>query len=192
MYNYFDNKLNKSSLNIAPGEYYATGEDIIINTVLGSCVSVALYDPVLKIAGLNHFMLAESKYIDHSDGFFKIERYGLYAMESLINSLIKLGGNKNRFQAKVFGGSRVLEGKESMDIGGENIKFAEKFLEAERIPILNHDTGGNRARRIYLFPQSFRILMRRVMPSSELSELMKTYKEKLEKDSEQSGKTVLF
>ena len=191
MYRYFDNKLKKDTVNLAPGEYFVSGDDLVINTVLGSCVAVALYDPKLKIAGLNHFMLAESRTVPDPDSFFKIERYGLYAMEALLNGLMKLGSNRNSLQAKIFGGSSVLETNNTLDIGADNIRFAEKYLETEKIPILNRDTGGTRARRIYLYPQSFRVLMRRIQPNEELSSMMENYKERLSRN-EEDGKAVIF
>ena len=192
MYKYYDNKLKRTTINIAPGEYYATDEDIIINTILGSCVAVALYDPVRRIAGLNHFMLAESKFKKPDESFIKIERYGLYAMEALINTIIKQGGSKHRLRAKIFGGSRILKTNEKIDIGMQNILFAERYLETEGIPLLRSDTGGDRARRIYLFPQTFRVLLRRVYPTTELDLMMKKYLEKLGKDQDDRGKAVLF
>ncbi|HAK45014.1 MAG TPA: chemoreceptor glutamine deamidase CheD [Spirochaeta sp.] len=194
MYKYFDNKLKKDSVNLAPGEFFVSGDDIVINTVLGSCVSVALYDSERKIAGLNHFMLAEAKLRTESENIFNVERYGLNAMESLMTGLIKLGSSGKCLQAKIFGGSAVLEtrGGGQMEIGADNISFAEKFLKAENIPVINRDTGGVRARRIYLYPQSFRILLRRVKPNVELRDLMDVYKHKLDETKNNDGTTVLF
>ena len=194
MYQYFDNKLQKNSVNLAPGEFFVSGDDIIINTVLGSCVAVVLYDPKLKIAGLNHFMLAEAKHIQPGDNVFNIERYGLYAMEALLNGLMKLGSRRNQLQAKVFGGSSVLERIDNsrIDVGADNIRFAEQYLETENIPIISRDTGGVQARRIYLFPQTFRILLRRIKPSEELKTMMKEYKKDLEERKKDDGKTVIF
>ena len=193
MYQYFDPKLNKNTINLAPGEYYVSGDDIIINTVLGSCVAVAFYDPQLKIGGLNHFMLAESKLEKTKiDNFLKIERYGLYAMEAVINEMIKRGSSKSRMKVKIFGGSAVLESGSHMDIGADNVRFAEKYLATEKIPIINRDTGGNRARRIYFYPQTFRLLMRRIQPTTELDRLMTEYKTKLAEKSKQRGDAVIF
>ena len=194
MYEYFDNKFNKKIVNLAPGEFYVSGDDIIINTVLGSCVAVALYDPKLKIAGLNHFMLAEAKHLPELENVFRVERYGLYAMEALINGLMKLGSRRSSLQAKVFGGSSVLDRRDDsrLDIATDNILFAEKYLNAEKIPIINQDTAGTRARRIYLFPQTFRVLLRRVTPSEEFRKNMETYRKRLEEEKRGEDKTVLF
>jgi chemotaxis protein CheD len=192
MYKYFDNRLKKPAVNLAPGEYYFSAEDLIINTVLGSCVSVVLYDPVLKAGGMNHFMLAESRGKIVENDYFKIERYGLYAMEALINEVLKHGGKKSRLMAKIFGGSRVLHSNNKMDIGVDNIEFAERYLDAENIPIISRDTGGIRARRIYLYPQSFRILLKRVQRSTEFERAMEKYKAEVTKKAGQGSETVIF
>lgn len=193
MYRYFDTKLKKNTVNLAPGEFFVSGDDMVINTVLGSCVAVAFYDPQLNIGGLNHFMLAESKVAKPKDGdLFKVERYGLYAMEAVLNEMMKSGSRKSRIQAKIFGGSRVLDSASHMDIGADNISFAEKYLAAEGIPVINQDTGGNRARRIYFYPRTFKILLRRVQPSVELRVLMTDYKQKLKTDSQRDGDVVIF
>ena len=192
MYSYFDTKFNKHSTNLAPGEYFVSGDDIIINTVLGSCVAVALHDPKLEISGLNHFMLAESNFQHRNESFFNIERYGLYAMEAVLNDMIKLGCKKERLRAKIFGGSSVFETRNKSNIGPANIEFAELFLKTEKIPIVNSDTGGEQARRIYLFPRTFKVLLRRILPTRELSRQMQDYTEKLEHDAGIGSKTVLF
>lgn len=193
MHEYYDNKLKKQTINLAPGEFYVSRDDITINTVLGSCVAVVLYDPVLKAGGLNHFMLADAKLKIDLASMINVERYGLYAMEALLNGLIKLGCQKSRLQAKVFGGSAVLETSNfQMAVGADNIRFAEEYLKTENIPIMNRDTGGEKARRIYFFPQTFRVLLRRVKVGDELSTAMSKYKINLEKKKKTDGDAVIF
>lgn len=192
MYRYFDNRLKSEIVNLSPGEYFVSNKDELINTVLGSCVSTVLFDPVLKIGGMNHFMLADVKAKARVDNYFKVERYGLYAMESLINDFLKLGSEKSNLQAKIFGGSRVLETQRVIEIGKENIEFAEEFLKAEKIPIINRDTGGRRARKIYLYTKDFRILLKRVnVSATELDYQMEDYQEKLDKKKD-GGTPILF
>ena len=141
MYWFFDGKLDKNIINLAPGEFYATGEDVIINTVLGSCVAVVLFDPQRRVGGLNHFMLAEAAANKKVDEYLKVERYGLYAMEALINEFLKLGSTRRNLKAKIFGGGKVLASQMRMNIGEDNIKFAEEYLAAEKIPIVSRDTN---------------------------------------------------
>ncbi len=196
MYQYFDSKFQKQTMNIAPGEFFASGEDIMINTVLGSCVAVALTDPSIKFSGLNHFMLTKTvdmEAIKSREKYFNLERYGVFAMEALINLLLKAGGRKSNFVAKVFGGSSVLETKSShMEIGKENIKFALEFLKTERIPVAAEDTGGVLARKIYLDVKDFRVKVRKIKTDrTNLDRLMKEYKERLS-GTEDGGRVVLF
>ena len=107
MNRYFDSQFNKHIVTIYPGEYHCGGGEEYISTVLGSCISVALYDKVIQYGGLNHFMLAydqtSSKENDTLAG-----RFGEYAMELLINTMLKHGASKRNLTAKVFGGSNVL------------------------------------------------------------------------------------
>jgi chemotaxis protein CheD len=193
MYWFFDRKLDKNIINLAPGEFYVTGEDIVINTVLGSCVAVVLYDPQRKIGGLNHFMLAEAAANKRVDEYLKVERYGLYAMEALINEFLKLGSTRRNLKAKIFGGGKVLANQMQMNIGEDNIKFAEEYLAAEGIPVVVRDTGGTRARKIYLYPTTFRVLLKRLSPqTTQLEEQMKLYREKIKKKKDDEGTAVIF
>lgn len=159
MHRHFDRKFDRDVAVIHPGEYLATDEDIIISTVLGSCIAVALYDPTRHIGGLNHFMLPgelhnQNVLLDDSG------RYGMFAMELLINDLLKQGSNKRNLIAKVFGGGHVLNtavGK----IPEGNITFAMEFLETENIPIASSDVGGTDARKIFFFVKTSRVLLKR-------------------------------
>lgn len=116
-----------------------------LTTVLGSCVAVCLHDPARKIGGLNHFLLPGGS----GDGQ-DCMRYGAYAMELLINSLLKQGAERHRLVAKVFGGARMTKGLR--DIGGANAEFAETFLKDEGIPVIAGDLRGDKARRVRFWP----------------------------------------
>ncbi|MDC7225076.1 MAG: chemotaxis protein CheD [Spirochaetales bacterium] len=163
MYKYYNAKFDKDIIDITPGEFLATGEDVVISTVLGSCVAVSLFDRVRLMGGMNHFMLVESRGRQDSGDMMRFERYGSYAMQALLNEFLRTGSRKENIQAKVFGGSRILNttAPRVTDIGEQNVQYALKFLENEEIPLLAKDTGGDRPRRIYLFPRSFKILMKR-------------------------------
>ncbi len=159
MNRHFDRKFGRPVAVIHPGEYLATDKDIIICTVLGSCVAVALFDPLHRRGGLNHFMLPgevdrRNLFVDDSG------RYGMYAMEVLINELMKRGSNKENLVAKVFGGAHMLPTAKG-NIPESNITFAFEYLETENIPIATSDVGGNDARKIYFFPTTSRILLKR-------------------------------
>ena len=102
---YFDRHFEVEAVKVLPGEYYVTTSDMVLVTVLGSCVSACIRDREKGIGGMNHFMLAESA---DSAGLSASARYGTYAMEILINHLLKLGARRNNLEAKVFGGGRVM------------------------------------------------------------------------------------
>lgn len=128
------------------GEFQVSADpDVVLSTVLGSCVSVCLYDPDLKIGGMNHYLLA-----DASEGEATNLKYGANAMELLINNLLRRGAMRDRLQAKVFGGSQ-MSGRFA-DIGPRNSDFALRYLAAEDFPVLAHDLGGVQARRVNFHP----------------------------------------
>jgi len=153
---YFDSSFNLEAAKIQPGEYYATGRDMVLVTVLGSCVAACVRDSISGIGGMNHFMLPEGG--EGSVG--KSARYGVYAMEVLVNHLLKLGARRDRLVAKVFGGGAVLPGFEKMNIGERNAEFVAKYLQTERIPVVAQDLKGTSARKIYFFPQTGQVLVK--------------------------------
>ncbi len=135
---------------VVQGEHRVTGDnDVLLTTLLGSCVATCLHDPVARIGGMNHFLVA-----DGGGDAAGAERYGLYAMEVLINGLLKLGGDKRRLQAKVFGGATMTDGMGR--IGAANAAFARQFLQTEGIAILAEDLGGTLARRVRYRPTTGR------------------------------------
>lgn len=115
---------------------------MVISTVLGSCVSVCLFDPVARIGGANHYFL--------STGRGQSASYGAVAMELVINGLMRRGAERSRLRAKVFGGALMKSGLG--DIGKENSKFALEYLQTERLPIIAMDLGGFSARRLHFHP----------------------------------------
>jgi chemotaxis protein CheD len=149
---------------LLPGQYYVTRCDEAITTVLGSCVAVCMRDPWLAIGGMNHFMLPEESgtrqnaWLDPGCGL--ATRYGSYAMESLINQLLKLGAVRERLELKVFGGARILESL--ADIGLRNIEFVHNYARVEALQLSAQDVGGTQPRRVVYFPASGRVRVRRL------------------------------
>ncbi|BDI30594.1 hypothetical protein CCAX7_26450 [Capsulimonas corticalis] len=140
------------------GGVCASKAPTVVRTILGSCIAVGLYDSQVNVGGLNHFMLPES-----SSGEAVSARYGVHAMELLINDCMKHGADRSRLQAKVFGGAHVLRIAESSGgVPQSNIRFALSFLETEGIPIVSRDLGGYAAREVYFFTDTGRTLMRRL------------------------------
>ena len=156
---YLDRHFNLPAAKIGPGEFYATQRDMVIVTVLGSCVSACLRDPEAQVGGMNHFMLPHHG-TDPGGPISESARYGAFAMEVLVNHLLALGARRNRMQAKIFGAGRIVPGMS--DIGARNAKFAIEYLERERIPILAQDLGREEASKVYFFPQSGRVLVKRL------------------------------
>lgn len=129
---------------IIVGEFHAQDKPGIVSTVLGSCVAACLYDEVLGIGGMNHFMLPESRSRDQN-----CASYGVHAMEMLINSIMKLGGDRRRLKAKFFGGAKLFAGAMgTMDIGASNVAFIRRFLDTEGIPTVASHTGGDCGMRV--------------------------------------------
>ena len=156
----YNRHFDRSMIIIHPGEFYASREDLIISTVLGSCISIILHDPVLGYCGMNHFMLPgelrQTAIHEAASG-----RYGIQAMELLINDMLGKGSRKPDLVAKVFGGGHVIANDSTNSIPGSNIRFAFQFLESENIPLISHDTGGTCGRKILLFTADSRVLLKR-------------------------------
>ena len=150
---YFDTTHDVRAVKLLPGEYYATGEDMLLVTVLGSCVSLCLRDRESGFGGMNHFMLPEGQ--GESGG--SSARYGAYAMEVLINEILKHGGRRERLEAKLFGGGAVLADLTSLNVGERNSRFALEYLKTEGIPVAAKDLLGEWPRKVYYFPASGRV-----------------------------------
>lgn len=189
MYKSYSRKHEKHMVEIFPGEYYATkNRDLILTTLLGSCVSVCLFDPVNQITGLNHIMISTETRFSQND-FSKDTRYGIHAMEMLINKMLKLGADRRYIQAKVFGGGKVLN-TGSHSIAYNNINFALDYLKEESFDVLSRDTGGYHGRKIYLLSKNFKIYLRRIVMNSVLKKtyereqvVINQYKSKKEEES---------
>jgi chemotaxis protein CheD len=136
------------TLHVIQGEHRISDHpDLVLTTVLGSCVAACLHDPVRRIGGMNHFLLPDGP--DARD-----IRYASAAMEQLVNSLLKMGGRRDRMVAKLFGGARMIRGLP--DIGHRNGEAALAFLKGEGIAVSAQSLGGTQARRIRFWPETGR------------------------------------
>ena len=158
---YYDNHFNLEAAKLLPGEYYVTEHDMVLVTVLGSCVTACIRDKLSGIGGMNHFMLPDAG-TDQEDPVSLSARYGAFAMEVLINSLLSLGAQRGLLEAKVFGGGNVLPGMTTMNIGQRNADFALSFLDAEKIRIVARDLIDVYPRKIYFFPKSGKVLVKKL------------------------------
>ena len=156
---YHDRQRGRFVAKILPGEYYVTNQGEMIGTVLGSCVAACIRDPVSGIGGMNHFMLPSrsgQKVEVLSDAY----RYGNYAMEHLINDIMKLCGSRKGLEFKVFGGANVIEGMGS--VGARNVEFVVDYLKTEGFNIQAQDLGGDYPRKVLFDPRDGKVLMRRI------------------------------
>lgn len=156
---YFDRNFGMPAVKILPGEFFVTTTQTVLVTVLGSCVAACIRDRERGIGGMNHFMLP--------DGGREVAgtsaRYGVYAMELLVNQILKLGGRRSALEAKVFGGGRVMASLAQANVGERNAEFVLEFLKNEGIPVVARDLLDVHPRKVYFFPETGRVLVKRLV-----------------------------
>ncbi|MCU6433203.1 chemoreceptor glutamine deamidase CheD [Undibacterium sp. Jales W-56] len=158
---YYDRTFDCDAAKILPGEFYFTGKDMLIVTVLGSCVSACIRDRVSGVGGMNHFMLPDGG-ADTDNPVSVSMRYGTYAMEILINELLKAGAKRENMEAKVFGGGNVLRGFTAINVGERNAKFVLDYLRAERMRVIAEDLNDIYPRKVYFFPKTGKVLVKKL------------------------------
>lgn len=147
-----ESAVSERRVHIVQGEYRVSDDPgVVVSTLLGSCVAACIRDPVAGVGGMNHFLLPGEDTRAHDRD---AERYGDYLMELLINGLMKQGAHRERLEAKLFGGARMMRGLS--DIGNKNAEFAERYLRHEGITLVGKDLGGERGRRVQYWPVSGR------------------------------------
>lgn len=190
---YFDRQFGISAVKILPGEYFVTNRDILLVTTLGSCIAACIRDKVSGIGGINHFMLPDTGN-DVSVPLSASARYGSYAMELLINELIKLGARRSNLQAKVFGGGNVLANMTVTKVGSRNTAFALDYLQTEGIPIVGKDVLDEYPRKVYFFPKTGRAMIKklRALRNDTLFVRESDYAKRISSVKEVSGDVELF
>lgn len=155
---------NTQRIILEPGEFYVSTTQEVISTLLGSCVSACLYDPVTHVMGMNHFLLAEQQseqsVIESDAG-----KYGIYAMSLLINAMLQLGAKKDNLRAKCFGGANVLLTNDvsvTKSIGSRNVEFIEHFLNIENIPLVSRSLGGIHGMNIHFVGKDYSVYMKKI------------------------------
>jgi len=159
---YYDRTFDMDAAKIAPGEYYFTDQEMMIVTVLGSCVSACIRDTVLGIGGMNHFMLPDGAKADQDNPVSESMRYGNYAMEVLINQLIRNGARRENLEAKIFGGGNVLRSFTTNMVGDRNADFVKRYLKAEGISITSEDLLDIYPRKVYYFPKTGKVMVKKL------------------------------
>lgn len=155
-------------IHVGQGEHFVTSDPtVVLSTILGSCVAMCLRDPVIGVGGMNHFLLPEGDGAGTDAG----RRYGAYAMELLINDVLKAGGRRERLEAKLFGGGRMFDGLR--DVGRANADFAERFLRDEAIMVVGGSLRGEGGRRVHYWPVTGRARQRAVTDTQALNTVIR-------------------
>jgi len=161
---YWDKTSNLFTAKILPGEFYVTTNEEMIVTVLGSCVSACIRDTIFGIGGMNHFMLPTTDGRRPGDPGSKwaseATRYGNFAMEALINEILKNGGRRENLEVKLFGGGRVLD--HTTNVGAMNIDFVREFIHTESLSLVAEDLGDIYPRKVHYFPQTGKVRMKKL------------------------------
>ena len=176
---YWDRTHHTFAAKILPGEFYVTRSDEAVITSLGSCVSACIRDRVYGIGGMNHFMLPEAGggSVVHAGDLTEAARYGSFAMEQLINEILKAGGRRENLEIKLAGGGRVLANM-STDIGGKNIRFVQEYLDNEGLGVVGSDLGGTWPRRVVYFPATGKVKVKKLR-SQEVISQERTYQDRI-------------
>lgn len=193
MKTYFDFHFQKNLVVLYPGEFFSSAAaDELISTVLGSCIAITLHDPKLRIGGMNHFMLVSSS--RDKGALENSGRFGEYAVELLLNDMMKKGAQKKRMAAKVFGGSNMFNTAPSdHNVGEQNIAFAFEYLEREGIPVQASDVGGNCSRKIYFDPVTSKVWLKHIRERERADDVLRKreaeYRARVIKEEEEKRKT---
>lgn len=160
---FHDAKEDIDVIKIFSGDWYVTRNDEMLATILGSCVAACVRDPVTRVGGMNHFLLPGD---ENTNATSDAARYGVFAMESLINGVLKAGGRKERLEIKVFGGGNVINN--SARIGSKNAAFIRQFLRKEGYKILIEDLEGDHPRRVHYYPATGKAMVRKLKRREDL------------------------
>lgn len=197
MKSYWDPVQNVEVVRVLAGEYYVTHCHEMITTVLGSCVAACIRDPATGIGGMNHFMLPtekasgrEGNSVGH--GLSADAAYGSYAMERLINCILKYGGRRENLEIKIFGGGRIMGGM--ADIGLQNINFVRSYLRTDGLNALVEDVGGDFPRRMAYFPATGKALVKKLrnIRNETIVQQERAYLADLRREAVQGGEVELF
>ncbi len=175
---------------VLPGEFYVSNQHESITTVLGSCVAACIYDPLAGVAGMNHFLLPDN---GGQSSYGASERYGIAAMESLINGMFKLGASKDRLVVKLFGGASVIE-TSALRVGEMNVAFIREFVSSEGLKVEGEDLGDVYPRKVKFYVKGGKALVKRLrsMQKRAIDDIEKNYRSSLQEPQKQAGEIELF
>lgn len=198
---YWDKRQGVYAAKILPGQFYVSTTGEMVVTVLGSCISACIRDPINRVGGMNHFMLPiqRSNMTSAALGNLKpgslsdAARYGNWAMEYLINEILKNGGNRRNLEVKIFGGGKVLSNMNQIDIGKQNIDFVKLYLQEEGLRIAAEDVAGPYPRKVLYFTDTGSVKVRklRTVSNETVYEREVSYSRNITKEP-QAGSIELF
>lgn len=157
---YWDKKTGMPTAKILPGEFYVTSHNEVITTVLGSCISACVRDKRVKIGGMNHFMLPMQGDNSCNKELSNAARYGNFAMEQMINDILRNGGSRDNLEIKIFGGGKVMKGM--TDVGKRNISFVKDYIQIEGYNLAAEDVGGMYPRKVIFYPKDGKVLIKKL------------------------------
>ncbi|WP_228124526.1 chemoreceptor glutamine deamidase CheD [Glaciimonas soli] len=171
-HHYFDHGFDVAAVKLLPNQYYVTDKEMLLTTVLGSCIAVCMSDRIAGVGGMNHFMLPDLEQRSDDGKPSPVPtrdmRYGTYAMQVLLEQLMKAGAQRERLEVKVFGGGAVLDNMRALNIGERNSEFILRYLRNVGIPVAAQDLGGNFPRRVLYFPKSGVTMVRTLRRKNDL------------------------
>lgn len=186
-----DNRFPHEIASILPGEFFVSTEPMVVYTVLGSCISACIRDPIAGVGGMNHFMLPAPKEHQSGDAWGgESTRYGSFAMEQLINGILKRGGIRQRLEVKLFGAGKIYEG--NIDVGARNTEWVLNYLKAEGFSIASSNLGDVYPRKVYYFTDSGRVLMKKIerIKNRTIYERETQYQQHLRQEQEEQHSDV--
>jgi chemotaxis protein CheD len=186
-----DKRFPHEIASLLPGEFFVSREPMIVYTVLGSCISACIRDPLIGVGGMNHFMLPAPREHQSGDAWGgESTRYGSFAMEQLINGILSRGGAKQRLEIKLFGAGRIYES--NIDVGARNTEWVLHYLQEEGLPIAKHDLGDVFPRKVYYFTDSGRVLLKKIERVKNLTifERESDYEHRLDQEQEQQPSDI--
>lgn len=187
---YWDPYFKRQAVKLLPGEYYVASDQRVLCTVLGSCVAACVRDPIARVAGMNHFLLpSNTRTTDEPSA-----RYGIHAMELLINGLLKRGAQRRRLEVKLFGGGNLMYSQLNSNVGHTNARFALEFAHNEGLTVANQDLFGNQPRKIWYFPDTGKVLLKRLerLRNDTLLHRERDFDQRLRQQDDRSGEVELF
>jgi len=185
-------EIHYTAQHIYSGDYHVTNrKDVYIVTILGSCVAACIRDPIAGVGGMNHFLLPDKDEGQASES----ARYGAFAMEKLINDLLKAGAKRERLEVKVFGGSDLIDS--AMAIGSANARFVLDYLRREGMKPMVKDLGGKQPRRVHFYPVEGKVMMRKIGERDDrliktLTSREKAYRDTIARETHDGGDAELF